>query len=126
MKHRTEYIFYFVALTGIIVLALVWTPSDDGLTLCPSQNLFGVSCPGCGLSRSVAALAKGDLQASMGYHALGPLFFAAILAMWGWLGWCFLKDRRLPPIRTFHVPALVLTVSLTGYWIIRALTGTLP
>ena len=123
---RPSYILYFLGLTGILVLAVLWTPTDDGPTICYSKALFDVSCPGCGLTRSVAALVKGEVGASVQYHALGPVFLAIIIWLWGLLGWCLIKNKPMPPLKKFHWPAVALIVAMVGYWIIRATQGTLP
>lgn len=50
---------------------------------CFSQSLFHVSCPGCGLQRSVIALLRGQLGQSLQmYPALLPmlLYFGFLLA----------------------------------------------
>ncbi len=47
---------------------------------CFSQDIFGVSCPGCGLTRSFIHLADFNLQASLQIHRLGWLFFIVTLA----------------------------------------------
>ena len=44
---------------------------------CWSRSLFGLSCPGCGLTRSFIHLAHGDWQAAWAVHRLGWL-----LATW--------------------------------------------
>ncbi|MBI2808468.1 MAG: DUF2752 domain-containing protein [Planctomycetes bacterium] len=56
-----------------------WVP---GLVLpptCLSREMFGVSCPGCGLTRSFVHLAHGDWSASVQSHRLGWLLMAAAL-----------------------------------------------
>ena len=66
---------------------LVWTPVGllalfaTGLSLlqCPVPGLTGCRCPGCGMTRSVAALARGDVQASLALHPFGGIFAV------GWL-----------------------------------------
>jgi hypothetical protein len=47
--------------------------------VCPSRRLFGVDCPGCGMTRSVTHLLHGRLAASLTTHRLGWLLFAAIV-----------------------------------------------
>jgi len=44
---------------------------------CPFKALFGIPCPGCGLSTAVAQLLHGHWQAAMATHAFAPLFLAA-------------------------------------------------
>ncbi len=41
--------------------------------LCPYRLLFGRSCPVCGTTRSVMALAHGDWRGARAEHPLGPL-----------------------------------------------------
>jgi hypothetical protein len=55
-------------------LSGVWLPE-----LCGSRALFGVECPGCGLTRSFIALAHGDLAGSFAYHRVGWLLAMAVL-----------------------------------------------
>ena len=45
-----------VALAGAALLAAAIV----GLPICPTKLLFGVPCPGCGLTRAMIAIAKGD------------------------------------------------------------------
>ena len=55
----------------------------QGLTLppmCGSRILFGIDCPGCGLTRSFVALAHGDVAGSFHFHHLGWLVALAVLA----------------------------------------------
>jgi hypothetical protein len=41
--------------------------------VCAFNNLTGLPCAGCGLTRASVALVSGDLAASLGYHRLGWL-----------------------------------------------------
>jgi hypothetical protein len=47
--------------------------------LCLSREWFGVSCPGCGLTRSFVHLAHGDWSAAWRSHRLGWLLAGALL-----------------------------------------------
>jgi hypothetical protein len=68
------------ACIGLLALAAVQT-SLTALDLtawsCPLRRLTGLPCPGCGLSRACAALARGDVQEALTVHvfafALPPL-----------------------------------------------------
>lgn len=46
---------------------------------CLTRDLFGVDCPGCGLTRSFIHLAHWDWKASWKMHRLGWLLFLATL-----------------------------------------------
>jgi hypothetical protein len=47
---------------------------------CMFARLTGRPCPGCGLTRATAALAKGDWASVMVYHPFAP-FFACVGAL---------------------------------------------
>lgn len=44
---------------------------------CPIHYLTGISCPGCGMSRSVLALLRLDFSAALYYHPLIPYLLVA-------------------------------------------------
>lgn len=74
----------------LIPAALIfpYTPVSDWI-LCPFRWLSGLSCPGCGMTRSVTSLVVGDLRASIHYHPGGPLLVIAL----GWAGAIAVADR---------------------------------
>jgi hypothetical protein len=41
---------------------------------CPLLRTFGIPCPGCGLTRGVYFLLRGDIRTSLTYHAFAPVF----------------------------------------------------
>lgn len=49
------------------------------IPLCPVQNIFGVSCLGCGLTRGVIAILRLDFKAAVQYHILSIPIFLGIL-----------------------------------------------
>lgn len=52
------------------------------LLLCPTRRMLGIPCPACGLTRSVAALARGEARESIRYHPLGiPVALAVIVGL---------------------------------------------
>ena len=70
-----------VAVSGFLALIAVYGPVHIP---CLFTTATGIQCPACGLTRSVAAIARGDLAASLAYHPMGILLagsaIAAILA----------------------------------------------
>lgn len=71
-------------------LALVWlvagaTPDyvtvlGHPLTLgCGMKTLFGIPCPGCGMTRSVVFTLHGHLASALAVNPVGPVFLAGVL-----------------------------------------------
>jgi hypothetical protein len=67
-----------------LVIAVLLTPGDDAVslfgwdipTVCQWRRLFGISCPGCGLTRSFVYLAHLHLVDAFRMNYAGPpLFF---------------------------------------------------
>lgn len=83
---------------GLVLMALVGSfvlqPCQDlGLCLpvpvvdvqvklpetCMSQRILGISCPGCGLTRSFVALAHGDPRTAYWFNPMGPVLFVVFV-----------------------------------------------
>jgi len=60
---------------------------------CPLVLLFGVSCPGCGLTRACLSALKFDFSSAFYYH---PLFFAVVPAILYAVHAKFIGKFRLP------------------------------
>lgn len=65
--------------------------------LCISRLLFGVNCPGCGMTRSVLMTLGGDLRGALALNPGGPLLVAALILLGAQL--VFAAARRSEPRR---------------------------
>jgi len=96
--------FYLAAATGAIgaAILLYYIPPTEATWWYPRCYLYwttGLHCPGCGATRSVGALVRGDLPQAAAYN----LLFVALLpflALWLllrqlglWTGWHWLCLR---------------------------------
>ncbi len=114
------------ALAGLALLH-VWVPAPGPQnTICFSRRILGLPCPGCGLTRAFAHLAKGEWTAAVAAHPLAPLLAAEIAAAWIACG--ALLARRLPlrPPAWFQPVLLGHVAVLFALWLGRLSTGTLP
>lgn len=64
-----------LVLAGITTAALGITAGDVSFVPCPFRLVTGMPCPGCGMTRSVIALARGDLPGAWHFH---PFSFALV------------------------------------------------
>ena len=62
-------------------------------TLCVFHRLTGLDCPGCGMGRSLALLAQGQILASLRLHPFGLPFLLWIAC------WALLPERVLVRIQ---------------------------
>jgi len=68
-------------LVSSLVLGCTFAASSAGLPVgfCLVRRLFGIPCPGCGVTTSIGALMCGDVAASMRANVAGPIVAAVAL-----------------------------------------------
>ena len=83
----------FLILLGSLLLTS-WEPSDKPEhSICFFRQATEIPCPGCGLTRGFAALAKLDFLGAVKLHPLSPWFaFEAIIL---WISWGLIAARRI-------------------------------
>ncbi len=101
---------------------VAWAQSAGPFDLCPLHRLTGLSCPTCGSTRLVLALAQGDVP---GAAALNPLVFAAFAALAAALALRVVARRRCvlltTPRRARLAPWLLIGLLLVN-WVYVAWT----
>lgn len=91
--------------------------------LCPTKNLFGLPCPGCGLTRATEAMLVGDLWQMVVYHPLAPIitplaiysFLRATLISAGLLS----IHKKDPLGRVPNFVWATIGIALVGLWGLR-------
>jgi hypothetical protein len=82
VSQRTAAVSLF-ALTSVFLVSVLYYPPDGTyLTICLFKSLTGLPCPGCGLTHSFCALAKGHIAQALSYNLLGPPIFVLASAFW--------------------------------------------
>jgi hypothetical protein len=88
---KTRHAGFLAAASVIVVLSLALEvrpgervalrgfPDNPLPQACYSRTLFGVKCPGCGLTRSFIYLAHGDWRAAWQIHRVGWLLAAIVM-----------------------------------------------
>jgi hypothetical protein len=105
----------------------VWTPPDGpGFIICPLRRFTGLPCPGCGMTRAFAHLAKGEWSAAIHDHPLAPLLAAELALAWAAWGVAAAGLARFRWIARSELVALGHVAVLVAVWLGRMATGTLP
>lgn len=107
------------AIAGPAVLATFLT---RGPVLCGFRALFGIPCPGCGLTRCLAALAHGDVIGAFRVHPAGPIFLAYLGGLWLTAWWSFARrgDLRSPLAQVIPGWAHAAIVGgMVAVWVVR-------
>jgi hypothetical protein len=90
---------------------------------CPVYATFAVPCPGCGLSRAMVLLVRGELQAAFAAHIFAPIFLTGILAMVSLsllpVRFCRSAVRKLAILERYTGLAGFLVIGMTVYWGVR-------
>ena len=92
-KNNVHLVLFWAA---FVVACLVFPGSPaDGIVLCPMRAATGLSCPGCGMTRSCTAMMRGDLWHSLEFHPLGWLLVVWLTGMALWRGAELLRGRHV-------------------------------
>jgi hypothetical protein len=105
----------------------LWVPPEGArFIVCPFRRLTGLPCPGCGMTRAFAHLAKGQWSAALRDHPLAPLLAAEICI--AWVAWGLPAADRLRAVAIARLDRLALwhVVVLGLVWLGRLATGSLP
>lgn len=114
-----------VLVVGALIALLVsflWIPErGPDLPLCQFRRWTGLPCPGCGLTRGICAISRGEFQAAWNWNPFSYLFygFTIMVLLWPLL-------RRAAPVAHDRIVGsrwfvrapiiLVLTMWAWGLW----------
>ncbi len=93
-----------------LILILYGAAHTVGIATCPLRSAFGLSCPGCGMSRAWCAFLTGDLPGALHIH---PLFWLPVPAL------LLILFRDRIPSRVFLGLAILMLVLYLGVYFIR-------
>jgi hypothetical protein len=68
-----------IACLGVLIVALFHPPHGFPVRLCAFHLVTGLDCPGCGMTRGLSLLWRGDLVAAMGQNLFAPAAFGYLL-----------------------------------------------
>ena len=106
-------------LAGLVYVGLR-DPARGGFLPCPFHAITGLWCPGCGMTRALHHLVRGDMAAAFSANLLLPL--VVVIVGWAWLAWAWPRVPRITRV----VPAQVWTWLIAAaavYGVLRNLPG---
>ncbi len=108
-------------LAGLGYLAAVDPNQPGHYPLCPTQALFGVDCPGCGIMRGTHDLITGNVAGALDHNVLLVVFVPLAVVLWvRWLRrtWRGEEDavtyEQFRRRNTITVTVLVLVLAVRG------------
>ena len=114
---------------AVLAVGLASAPmlgSEEGPVLCFSRRHTDVACPGCGLTRGVSGVVRGDFRASFEVHPLAIFLVAQAIFAVFIIAFAGEKLREKAKVKWLPAVLIIDMVALLGIWVVRALTGTLP
>jgi hypothetical protein len=101
-------------------------PEGAESSFCLLRRVFNLPCPGCGMTRAFAHLAKGEWGAALRDHPLAPLLAVELGLLWVAWGASLAGLVRLRLPARLELTLLAHLAVLVAVWLGRVATGTLP
>lgn len=87
--------------------------------LCLSQEIWGISCPGCGLTRSFILLAQGQWHSAFEMHRLGWFMAVVVAGQIPYRLACLWQNRQVLGRTCTRLIGYLIIAALIGNWLIR-------
>ena len=114
-----------VVLLALILVAYFFDPAHYKITDCAFKHLTGLSCPGCGLTRSFHAFTNFQIGKAFTFHLIGPVILVGFLLLMILLFYEAISGRKVNiNIRPGLVKILLITFIAVwvGFWIVRMIS----
>ncbi|MEC9397555.1 MAG: DUF2752 domain-containing protein [Myxococcota bacterium] len=120
-RQKRRNLWTLLAWGGFLAACVLFPGSPaNGIIFCPFRLFTGLSCPGCGMTRSCTSAVRFEFWDSLAYHPIGiPLILGfSVLALWRLVELVRGEAMELPPrvvkLRELAYLALFLFVLLFG------------
>ena len=102
------------ALIVLAIIAALTAAVSQRWTLCATAGIFGIPCPGCGLTRATLAALQGDWATAWHLYPLFPLVAPIYIYLVVTLGFRFVAGARAKPVskRTDRVVSILAGVAI--------------
>lgn len=89
---------------------------------CPFHSMTGLDCPGCGATRALVALIRGDVAAAVGHNAFMVASLPLLFVVWV----CWLRSSRFGAVWPAWLRSSVPVAAWAGVGIAFAVARNLP
>ena len=84
-----------LGILAVFLASRLYAPSaSTGPVICVTHGIFGLPCPGCGMTRAFCSLAYADVGAALRYNALSIPVVLGLLMAAGVAAWEIVSRRR--------------------------------
>lgn len=91
---------------------------------CSAKRLFGLDCPGCGLTRAFISISSGQLARAWHFNPASFLLYPFVVIQIPWNVFQISRIvRRIPPLASvwFFAAPILIAVALVVQWLVRML-----
>ncbi len=106
------------SLPAVLAASFLYFPyAFTGPVLCPLALVFGLPCPGCGLTRALGLATHGRFAEAFQYHPLWPALLAYFVFLWVYQMVEVVKGEP-PKLPVYRIAGSAI-VGLLGFWALR-------
>lgn len=99
--------------------------ADEGQVLCPYRLLTGGWCPGCGCTRALKALVRGDVRDSLAMNPWTIVLFVQALVVS--VALLIVPERTVAWVKRHSVAVGLFNIAFgVGAWALRTWLGVIP
>jgi hypothetical protein len=110
----------FLLLSGILFASVVVSPFHrEVFSVCLLKDVFGIPCPGCGITRAFLFLGHGDIRSAMELNANSLFAFSLVVLLWLHAAFNALTHNeikvRLTRVESFSLVTLAAIATASGW-----------
>ena len=113
-----------IALTGCIVVGVVDPNQTQLLPACAFKAATGLDCPGCGMTRGLHALVRGDIVRAANHNLLLVVILAATAIYFGWNAIARRTGKRQLHFEFRRNTWIAIGIGVLAFWVVRNLSWT--
>ena len=116
-----------LAAAGAWLALRAWTRVDDPAhAVCALRRIAHIGCATCGLTRALAALARGDVRAVLALHPMALVLAGELAVAWCLSGLAVARRTRMLDQGWFPWVVAANAAAFLLVWLARLATGTIP